>query len=192
MFTNYVRTAGRLQPIKRETENTDTRQEILRHDPDEQRRKNARKNDDQSAYAEDDFTGVSVESLRAFLVAFIEDIHEEPKKGEKSYEVFEEEKAHEREEEHNQPQSPQAAQAYEAYSNAASAYSHTMHSHNVKDAEATAKNLGLSVDEVRSIYTLIEDLDTLQERGVQYLRIERGTSFLNSIENAVAAIKLGL
>lgn len=192
MFTNYIRTTSATQNIKREAEQSDTRLGINRHDPDEERRRERERKEKKDGFTQDDFTGVSIASLQAFLVAFIEDIHEEPEKGEDAYEIFEEEKEHELEDNVNQPQTPQAAQAHAAYSNAASAYSHNAHSNDVKNAEAVAKNLGLSSDEVRTIYSVIEDLKVLQDKGLEYLSIERGDSFLQSIVSAVTQAKLTL
>jgi hypothetical protein len=50
----------------------------------------------------------------------------------------------------------------------------------------------LKSDELRDIHGLINDLDTIKNNGIGELRIMPADSFLDSLKNAVQAIKLEL
>lgn len=44
----------------------------------------------------------------------------------------------------------------------------------------------LNADEVRRVYSMIKDLESLIDRGVELLHLEKGTTFLGSIEAAIS------
>lgn len=57
------------------------------------------------------------------------------------------------------------------------------------DTKMTANSLGLSIDEVRTVFLLIEDLRDLEARGMDSLSIERSDTFLGSLVEAVKRVK---
>jgi len=182
----------------RQAEHTDTRQGIQRHDPDYERPRK-----DKNPKEEDDFTQdgaiVSVSALLVFLENFIKNgADENVQRSTKSDNLnptvqstaldFKIQTELDLGKNENKTKSGAAAYAASSYQNAA----HT----NEKSAvllettdTAGGPSLDLSAADIRTIHALIEDLKTLNAANIEYLKIERAASFLESLINAVNKIK---
>ncbi len=179
----------------RQAEQTDTRQGIKRHDPDQERSRRRRKEDTSEEFGED-FAHVSVEALSVFLKNFVKEQAAEELKTDSGQPLAHEATIIEpdnivQEQPVNRPTNPAAAKA-------ASAYQSMSQSHKQDDVliETTDTAQGpafdLSAEDVRAINVLIEDLETLKKARIETLTIERAASFLESLTNAVQQAKATL
>ena len=169
----------------RQAENADTRQDIRRHDPEQEQRRKKEGSAQDSPFADmqDDAT-VSIEALRLFLENFL--------KGLQNENATENTGA-----QYAMPsaalaapipvQNAQAINAYQSGALTAAKPAPTPAAAPIENAEPAAS---LSSDEIRTIYKLMDDLQDLSERGIHYLHIERSDTFLHSLESAVAKIRL--
>lgn len=181
-----------LSPKARQAEKTDTRQAIRRQEPDERRRKSGEREEEQELFSTEDGTILSIPALRAFLEDFLKSLPEEK---------TEEQAARDKQEalhkdalkvghdfNKKRPQTGDMAHAMGAYQSAAKSGREDA-SFSKGNTAQTAENLGLHASEVRSIHTLLEDLKILSKQGIEDLTIERSTSFLQSLINAVEKLK---
>ena len=185
MFSNIGKIAGR---PTRHAEETDTRQHIQRHDPDQRRRSEDETEETKDPFTHEDSAIVTISTLRLFLENFLKSLEPKPQ----------ETKAQDTKVATPSPQVPpaaadsppkdnpaaQAAHAYQSASRTRAASTHPTPQMN----EAEAKAL-LGAEDVRTIHTLIEDVKSLEQRGVEFLKIEKGESFLHSLSAAVKALK---
>ena len=168
---------SRLEPLFKNTfrkaESTDTRQAIRREDKKDGRRKN---HDKESETADSelwkDSTYVSVEALKAFLSAFLEQQIKD-----------------ERDEAQSQPssnsQSRQSAttrgyKAAQAYQNMADKAAQP-----VQEKPESRRTDAVESEDVRIMNKLIDDLNTLSGKGVTDLNIQKEGTFLESLKSAV-------
>lgn len=182
-----------LSPKARHAEGTDTRQEIRRQDPDEQRRSNQDHEDEPELFSSEDDTIVSIIDLRAFLENFLKSLPsektDEEKAESKQKEMAEDALKIGHDFNKKRPITGNMVHAMGAYQSAAKSGAETKRL-STDDTKRAAENLGLEASEVRTIHTLIEDLKVLSDRNIDDLTIERSTSFLQSLVNAVAKTKV--
>ncbi|MCB9990209.1 MAG: hypothetical protein H6867_02370 [Rhodospirillales bacterium] len=179
---------SRLDPLFktqfRQTETLDTRQGIRRQDPDEQRGKRDRKDrDDNEDDLWQDKTSVSVQTLQLFLEQLVRQQDSEDKAADIQLSPAEI-PAHSTPDP-NQHYTPQAAKAAQAYQRTYRATHHEAPPP-VPPADSIG-NITLTPDEIRTIHQLINDLNTLAARRVETLTVEKSSSFLRSLVEAVQA-----
>ncbi|MCB1720297.1 MAG: hypothetical protein KDI11_00910 [Alphaproteobacteria bacterium] len=185
---------SKILPIKpRQAEHADTRQDIQRHDPDYERHHSKKDQTEEQELYETGAT-VAVEALQHFLEEFLRNNPEE--KGQpgqkKETPPFSETQKQ------NAALPPSPPSHANPTARAASAYQ-TMAAANEKSTvllettdQAGGPPLDLSAADIRTIHTLIEDLKTLNDAGIEILHIERAASFLESLVTAVNKIKTTL
>lgn len=174
----------------RQAESADARLEIRREEKENHRKREDDAEDDSGT--DDlwqDSMEVSIDALRGFLLDFLKNHGAKPPalsiEDPASVQIHPEERA---------PASPLAARAAQAYGNAY-AQTHTPHPPlPVVEAESsTPENISpadlLESSEIRDIYALIEDLDTLSKQNVQMLPITMVGTFLESLGEAVRVLK---
>ena len=192
MFSTIGRIFSNQPP--RQAENTDTRQDIQRHDPDFERRRKKRQSEKEEPFPEDGAT-VSVEALRIFLENFLKSLSAQntfntgskPKiQNHPQLDIFETQ------------QNPQHSGAPKSVSGQAmqaiGVYQHIAEAQQKKSlleagSVEGAPPIMLEASEVRTIHTILEDLKIIEEKDIQYIHIERNHSFLQSIVNAVKKLK---
>ncbi|MCB1532249.1 MAG: hypothetical protein KDJ35_05200 [Alphaproteobacteria bacterium] len=184
-----------LSQTPRQAEQTDTRQEIRRHDPDQQRRKKGETEDEAELLALEDDTTVSITALRAFLQEFLKSLPPEQREGESqdgNQENMPEKDTPKMGHDFNKerPVNGAMAQATGAYKTAAQS-GHEDTKFKKGSAQETAENLGLDGSEIRTIHTLINDLKALSAQGYEELVLERNATFLQSLVAAVDKLKGG-
>lgn len=176
----------------RQAESSDTRQEIRRQDPDQQRRK-PKNNDRNEAkiFGDYDEATVSVKALRLFLKNLLKSAGANPQVGssqKKETPVPPARPSPSPEQRAPEAESPaaRAAGVYEA----ASRKEHSG-GFSIDDTPAAppAESVPLKSEEMRTIHALLADLQILSEKKVEYLRIERSETFLDSLVQAVEKAK---
>lgn len=180
----------------RQAEHSDTRQDIQRHDPEYERRKKKKQNEPEDLFSEDGAT-VSVQALRIFLENFLKSLQEQgettpqnaqhdPEQEEFAWFKANEEAGGQSE---NKPKSGNAAYAAGAYQHVAAAQQRTSL---LEDSGVDgAPLIRLEASEVRTIHAILEDLKNVEKKKIEFIRIERSESFLQSIAAAVEKIKHG-
>lgn len=183
---------SRLDPIfksqMRQAETLDTHHGIHRHLDDESRR---RKDSDDTHNSDpalwEDSTTVSIEALRAFLKNLLADSQPDHKtEGPKDSVTKKSDK--------QPPKSGAAARAASAYQRTYSATHYDDTEHAPLPVEPDDKNtaaIKLEPEERRAMHALIDDLKILAEAGHRNLVIEKNTSFLASLIEAVKKAKAG-
>lgn len=174
MFTSFANLyVGR----PREAEHSDARLDIRQHDPDQERSKKERKDKDpDSLFNEDDIATVSVEALRVFLKNFLGSLEADGTRG-TAMPVA-----------NDHTESPPTPQVQGRAARAASAYAHASETGAAgkygdinAPAPPSAASLQLPSEDVRVIHKLLDDLKILSDRKIENLRIERGSSFLQTL-----------
>lgn len=171
----------------RQAESNDTRQHI----PHQEMHKHKRKNPDEREKQSDDTlwqdnTSVSVTALRTFLIDFLKTIPEA-----KDISFVKQDKSDDslkvRPHEKSRPTNTHNAKAVRAYQTMANhSESKKTNPHNTPpkiNNDPTADKI--QSQELRDIYALIQNLEIIQERGVQNLTIQKADSFVESLKNAV-------
>ena len=180
-----------MQP--RLAEGTDTRQALQRHDPDQQRRRqNKREQGDNTL---DDFsdTVVSVQALKIFLEKYIQ--------GQNAQSTANTQHNHKRRASdiQNTPQTQPELDLGTKQNNmqsahaarAAAIYQSTDQSQQRKDVllETTDQGQGpefdLSAADIRSVHIMMEKIDRLIAYKVEYLRIQRRETFIDSLMETI-------
>lgn len=189
----------KVQP--RQAENSDTRQHIQRHDPDFERKKNKKQEEKEELFPEEGAV-VSVEALRIFLENFLKSLTEETNTAQTASQPHETDKAQAEFAWDEPAQSPssrparpkpisgEAAHAVGAYQSMARVQQRT----SLLEGDAAiagAPPIKLEASEVRTIHQILEDLKDVEAKKIEYIRIERGETFLKSIAVAVEKIKHG-
>ncbi len=156
----------------------DTREEIRRHDPDQERKKGAHKGfaKEQGLFG-DDQTEVSVASLDAFLPMLL--------KNYSAQDIEEREVAFEKEP--VDPTSPNAvaAGAYARMSKYSPMKNLKEKAQKAKEEHQKSENPTLSKEEVQTIYRLQADVVKLRQKGVETIYINKAGTFLKSLQNAI-------
>jgi len=170
----------------RQAESNDTRQHIPHDERDKGRRK--REEAEQEKTAPDpwvDDTSVSVDALRTFLVNFLKTMPGAQDGVTGGIEATEQSLSN-RPPEKTRPTNTRNAKAVRAYQSMADKAGDTKPpppSQNKNKAEPTADLL--ESQELRDIHNLIDNLDRLQNKGVQALHIRPASSFVESLKDAV-------
>jgi hypothetical protein len=140
----------------------------------------------------DDDTTVTVTALRQFLINFLKTLPG----GEDSADLQSTEAQNQpfvRPREHRRPTNTRNAKAVRAYQAMAAKGQEQrkppLPEQNIVKSDSAEL---LKSDELRDIHGLINDLDTIKNNGIGELRIMPADSFLDSLKNAVQAIKLEL
>lgn len=172
----------------REAESADTRLGIRRHDPDQERSKKKSKDEEEKVFFNDgDEATVSVEALQIFLENFLRSLLQTA--GTPAAPVARTRQAPDVVSTNTNAGMRDGAAAY-----AASAYRQASFSARNKSYfdSAPVQNdaIGLESHEVRTIYSLLSDLNILAQQNVKTLHIERGGTFLQSLVAAVEKGKL--
>ncbi len=173
-----------LAPKPRQTEQTDTGLAIRRHDPEHERRRKKKDQKNEGDIFGDDNATISVTALRAFLQHFLDT--QKPQKEEKSIHAAGLEISQstaKQKAQASKPISDQAARAMNAYQTTARASEPNVQASLMTDA--SAEDIGLDGEDIRTVHQLMDDLKTLSDRNVEYITIEVGENFLASILNAV-------
>ncbi len=184
MFSNF----GSIFNIRpRHAENTDARLDIRRHDPDqERRRKKDAEAQNNAGFETDDNATVTVEALGIFLVNFLESLQAPGANSAASSKISVQGQTHARESSSHPHIDGEAAKAAGAYRHAPQRNDHAPAA---PPPAPTTPAIELAADDVRTIHRLLADLGPLTERGIEYLTIERGESFLASLVAAVEKAK---
>ena len=192
MFTSLRNILGTAPP--RHAEQNDTRQDIQRHDPEYERRKKEKQQHDDDLLQGEDSATIAVTALETFLNSFLKELTE--KKPQNSFNASSH--AQEKEDALNKP-NPETNNQNRISGNAAYAantYQHIAQSQQKTSLlgeinENNADMISLDASEVRTIHALLEDIKLLKEKNIEYIRIERASSFLQSLVNAIQQVKAG-
>lgn len=197
MFSDIGNILATYKP--RQTESTDTRQALQRHDSDFEQQHKKKEDKDQDSLKNEDIANVSVKSLHLFLNNLLKSRNNPaPPIAEKNErrESTEGKSLSASQAEMDFGEAPKTSPGIAA--KAAQAYETTAHSAEKAQGQPenpppyTAQALALSASEIRVIYKLLDELQDLSERHIEYLQIERGETFLQSLVTAVEkAIKQG-
>lgn len=169
----------------RQAEASDARLEIRRDEKQEQGRREEREEEEDSGFLWEDKTTVSVESLKAFLIAFLREkgAPETDRAAVSAAQTAESAPA-------QKPLSTVATRAVKAYT-ALSPQTPPP----PPEPEDTAPGIPLAdlleSGELRTMHVLIRELDGLAARGVHDLTIEKADTFLNALVLAVTKAKSG-
>lgn len=170
----------------RHAESSDTRQDIRRHDPEHERRKKKKQFSQDDLLQNTDGATISVEALQLFLQSFLQSLADQSKQ------QFQKHAAQtdllNQEDQNSQKASGRAAYAANAYQSMADTQQKkSLLERTDMDIDQTPP-IALEASEVRKIHGLLEDLKILHTRNIEYIRIERGESFLQSLIDAVNLI----
>ncbi|MGQ0526580.1 MAG: hypothetical protein ACT4OY_00885 [Alphaproteobacteria bacterium] len=155
----------------RHAESADTRAEIKRHDPDQQKRRDKDHRDEpEIAFDTDDTATISVPALLSFLDNFLSSQGSQTSAGAVNVQG-------------NAPTAPASKAAQ-----AAGAYARTGHiTHPTAAAPPPESGMPqLSAEELRLMYSVRTDVQTLIARNVEILKIEKGENFLASLAASVS------
>ncbi|MEM6781842.1 MAG: hypothetical protein AAF569_08265 [Pseudomonadota bacterium] len=169
---------SRLEPLFlkqfRQAESTDTRQAIRDEPKDQRQKKDEEQKRENNQDLWTDNTSVSVESLKAFLIAFLKDQIEQDKTAAHSSDSFHSASA--------KPATTIGGHAVQAYQSMARR--NEEHQTSFENTQKQDANSAQSED-IRKINHLIRSLDSLDKKGVKELVIPKAGTFLESIELAV-------
>lgn len=161
------------------TQQTDTREEIRRHDPEHERKKGEHKGfaEEQGIFG-DDQTEVSVQSLDTFLPMLLKNYGGKDSSQDR---VQASEKI-----DHTNP-SAKAAGAYAKMAKYAPVKSNVPVEEDLKEDQASQQdeNPKLSKSEIQTIHRLQNDVLKLKVRGVTAIYINKAGTFLESLENGI-------
>jgi len=155
----------------RQAESTDTRQAIRRDEKQrEERKRKENQKDEQQTDLWTDKTSVSIEALKAFLKEFLKN------------QILKEKK------EYNSVSAPKRSKNYgnhatNAYETASKYSENSFKKQNDESTYEGSQNI--NSEEARSINKLIDNLNTLSEKGLKELEIQKKQTFLDSLEDAV-------
>ncbi len=189
----------------RRTEQGAAAHAIRRHDPEYHKRSKKRKEQNEQAFDSDDRTTVSVEALSIFLENFLKSQENPPKQAPETALTEAKETKATQAQKTTEPKAqmpitappPLPLNNTEPAARAASAYRtraqngapQTPKPNNANPMAAETGANELSAGDTRTIHRLLVDLKELSSRGVQFVHIEYGESFLASLVNAVDHIR---
>ena len=161
------------------THDSDTREEIRRHDPEHERKKGEHKSftEDKQLFG-DDQTEVSVQSLEAFLPMLL-----------RNYTAKDVEADHVSVDKIDQTNpNARAAGAYARmaqYSPVDNLRQKVQETEEAREVKEEATDPTLSNEEVQAIHRLQADVAKLKAKGVQVILINKAGTFLESLQNGV-------
>lgn len=177
MFSDLNKVSEKL-PTARDprTKQTDTREEIRRHDPDHERKKGQHKGfaKEQGLFG-DDQTEVSVLSLETFLPMLLKNFAAKPDDKADNVKIDQADQ--------NNPN----ARAAGAYARTAQ-YNPPVKEETDNDTPDNSKDVDhptLSNEEVKAIHNLQADVAKLKAKGVSVIYINKADTFLASLQNGV-------
>ncbi len=170
----------------RHAEHNDTRQDIQRHDPEFERRRRKKEKSDEDLYNEEGTT-IAIDAIILFLNKFLKELTDKPKQGFNALSASHPPEASTTIKTQKQEPSGAAANAANAYQQRAQNQQRTSILEDINDHNAEI--LTLNASEVRTIHALLEDLKLLTDKNIAYLHVEKSTSFLQSLVNAVETVK---
>ena len=180
MFSDLNKVTQKIPTARdQKTQQTDTREEIRRHDPDQERKKGEHKGfaEEQGIFG-DDQTEVSVQSLETFLPMLLKNYggkQPSPDKVEASEKI---------------DQTNPNARAAGAYARMAKyGPSPECPSVEIETQEGSGQedsNPKLSKSEIQAIHRLQNDVAKLKAKGVHAIYINKAGTFLESLQNGVA------
>lgn len=177
MFSGLVNI---LSTRPRYAENADTRLEIKRHDPEQERRqKEKQEQEEKIGFDTYDNAVVSVESLRVFLQNFLQSVLDKSPASTMPSDTAAPVSPNIPDAPMPHPHAAEASHAASVYKTAAK----TARPRMVTPEEAPQSII--DNDEIRMIYKLLNDTAVLRQRGVEFLTIERDDTFLQSLAAAV-------
>ncbi len=188
MFSNL---GGIFTNKPRQAEQTDTRQHIQRHDPDQQRRKSRDKNETEDAAPEEGAT-IAVLALRDFLDKLVKSRRAAPDTQNSAATQNTNETADNigSNSQTDQPApSAHVAMATSAYQQTARSVEKSTVLLETTDSAANGPEFDLSAADTRTIQVLMNDLQILNDAGIEFIHIERAETFLQSLVNATNAAK---
>ena len=170
----------------RHAESADARLDIRRQEPDqEQRKKNEREAESDAGFDSYDNTVISLESLRVFLLNFLQSLLDIARKNSTPNfsattadlnDPVGNEQSPER-----QQIAPQAAHAINAYQSAARAAP----SPRITQPDNIKPDETLENEEIREIHDLLKDIDQLLAKNITSIMIEQNETFVKSLSAAV-------
>lgn len=185
-------------PKPRHTQQSDTRQEIHRHDPEFERRQRKKDKKHEDALDQNGAT-VSVAALTEFLVDFVKTAGEKDTKplnttstSPAPNDLARAEQNQIKPQKNSVKTSGTAAKAASAYQSVAASNAKSSILIETTDQQAQGPSLDLDAADIRVIYGLIEDLKELAKANIEYLHIEPAETFLASLVNAVKASKASI
>ncbi len=176
----------------RQADPVDTRLAIRKDEPrDESRKKDPRDEEEEDSTLWEDSMGVSIESLRAFLINFVSGNTAHVAGGAGAGKGSPDDMAViSPQPETRPPQNTQTARAMQAYQSMADKGVGAYHPPPLPAATADVDLV--QAQDVRLIHLLIADLTQLIEMGHETLPLEKSDTFLHAIEEAVARLKSGV
>ncbi len=179
---------GNIHNVKpRHAENADARFDIRRHDPDQERRRKEQDSGEKKiTFDTYDNAVVSVDALRAFLENFLKSLHK-PDTQKNMAAPAEKPEAAPPAESPERAVSAQATRAASLYQSAAKTAPRAVPPPPAENKKSTQDELGN--EDVRTIHRLLSDIAILQARRIEYLKIEKGETFLASLSAAVEKAK---
>ena len=160
--------------LTRHAESTDTREDIKRKDPDQERGKQKNKHEEhQNSALWDDETDVSIEALTSFLQNLL---------GNKNH-IFNNNAEPEKTEKLNAPENAPASYAINAYQKRSGESKKIIH---ISEPSSNSESdVTLSEKDIPLVEALLDDLVELKKRNVEYLIISRQGTFFNSVKDAI-------
>lgn len=174
----------------RQAEQTDTRQAIQRHDPEFERPSQQQREDAAEEFGEDS-AFVSVDALSIFLKNFVKEQTAHAEQGAHEQPLVDTPAETQTPTSGEAPQNIAAAQAASAYQTTSQVQKHENVLIETTDA-AQGPSFDLSSEDVRAINILLDDLNDLKNARIETLKIERASSFLESLKASVAKAKATL
>ena len=177
--------------VFRQAEETDTRQAIRREEKEQGQKQREQEEDNRiSIDLWEDKSSVSVEALQSFLITFIKGgtYTNTPETSNKPNQSVSQETGSKPVIEKKQAQTTVAQRAASAYE-AMNAKTAPQKPVNEGDSSKIPAADRIQSAEARQIYKLIDDLESLKERGVAEIFIEPADSFVESLAIAIASKK---
>jgi hypothetical protein len=158
----------------RQTEKTDTRQQITRQNKDFQRKKHKEKKKDDALLSSEDDTAVSIRALSIFLKGLLpgeEDDIKNNKENDPANKV------------QNKAKNPNTVKAINAYERSSADKASSYNA-----LEKTANNYNLSAEEENKIKKILDNLELLKDKNLEYLTLKPAPTFLESLDKAIGLL----
>ncbi len=177
MFSSLGMIKGLLAPQPIQPQQSDTHQYINRHDPEFERRKKQKQDEDDNKGIAETGLALSISVLRDFLANFLKEVEQSNQGKQTSSQL-----------------STTANNKTGPNAQAANAYAHTAQSGQSTSLlesvdEENVNFIMLAGSDVRIIHQLQHDLKILNEAGYETLSIFPAQNFLTSLTNAVKAVQ---
>ena len=191
MFSDIRNILPKTPASDAKAQQTDTRQEILRHDPEHERqKKNKQSQEDKNGLFGDDLTEVSIDMLDVFLQQILDNYTGQSETPSKDIAVEKEDGTDlGKQVSDDSSEQNQNAQAVGAYARTASYTTHEEHHHVPPAATSGAgSSPQLSASDMHLVYQMQKDIILLKERGVAAIAIIQAApdeSFLQTIHSGM-------